>query len=116
MDTKIPRKIFKTPVDFELADIRALYEGFDAPVTTLDCSEMCAPHNPNGKPFCCDICHAVPAAYTSEWDYVRASTDLWHIWRGDECASVADASAERARLQAETPESMVLLACLGPQR
>ena len=114
MNTKKPGKILKTPADFEAADIHALYAGFDAPVTEIDCGQMCAPHNPTGKPFCCDICHAVPAAYTSEWAYLRPRTILWHAWRGDECASVTDARAERERLQAETPPGMLLLACLGP--
>jgi hypothetical protein len=112
----IPGKILKTPADWGAGDIAALYAGFDAPVTERDCGQMCAPDNPTGKPFCCDICQAVPAVYTSEWDFLRAHTDLWHAWRGDECASVADAAAERARLQAETPDGMLLLACLGPQR
>jgi hypothetical protein len=104
-----------------LADIRSLYDGFDAPVAALDCGQKCAPHNPNGtvpeaersgKPFCCDICHAVPAAYQSEWEYLQPNTNLWHAWRGDECGS--SAPDERSQLLAETPANMVLLACLGP--
>lgn len=97
-----------------LADIRMLYDGFDAPVAPLDCGQKCAPHNPGGKPFCCDICHAVPAAYQQEWAYLQASTDLWHTWRGDECASAGSLETEHAALLAETPEDMLLLACLGP--
>jgi hypothetical protein len=91
--------------------VRSLYDRFDAPVTPFDCGKKCAPHNPSGKPFCCDICHAVPAAYHQEWEYVRQNTDLWHIWRGDECTQDPD---DPAALQAETPESMQLLACKGP--
>ncbi len=94
-----------------LADIRALYDAFDAPLTALDCGQMCALHNPSGKPFCCDICHAVPAAYQQEWNFLREKTDLWHSWRGDECKAGADAE----KLRDETPDNMVLLACLGPQ-
>jgi len=75
---------------------------------------MCAPHNPSGKPFCCDICHAIPAAYSSEWKSLRASTDLWHVWRGDECAKDDESASRRARVASETPEGMLLLACLGP--
>jgi hypothetical protein len=107
-------RIFTSINDLQPAEMRALYDGFDAPITSLDCGSKCAPHNPSGKPFCCDICHAVPAAYRSEWAYLKESTDLWHEWRGDECA--ADAAVNRARLEEETPRSMLLLACLGPDR
>lgn len=92
-------------------DIRQTYDRFDLPVTSLDCGTQCAPHNPSGKPFCCDICHAVPAVYRQEWTYLAPCTDLWHVWRGDEC--IAD-PADPAELQAETPENMLLLACKGP--
>lgn len=92
-------------------DILLLYDGFDLPVTSLDCGTKCAPHNPSGKPFCCDICHAVPAVYRQEWAYLARRTDLWHVWRGDECT--AD-PADPAELLADTPETMLLLACLGP--
>jgi hypothetical protein len=91
-------------------DIRRLYDRFNATVTGLDCGEKCAPFNPNGKPLCCDICHAVPAVYAAEWNYLQKNTDLWHPWRGDECAHPEDTS----RLQSETPDGMVLLACKGP--
>lgn len=103
----MPKFYLKSP----LTNIRALYDRFNAPVTPLDCGQQCAPHNPNGKPFCCDICHAVPAAYQQEWAYLQANTDLWHAWRGDECST----GPNKQLLQAETPEEMVLLACLGPQ-
>jgi hypothetical protein len=69
-----------------LQDIRSFYDRFDVPVTALDCGAKCAPYNPTGKPFCCDICQAVPVAYQQEWDYLQDRTDLWHEWRGDECA------------------------------
>ena len=101
--------------DLDAQEIRAFYDQFDAPIARLDCGGKCAPHNPSGKPFCCDICQAVPAAYKSEWAYLQPNTDLWHVWRGDECENPLSAR-ERARLQADTPESMVLLACLGPER
>ena len=58
-------------------------------------------------------CQAVPAAYPSEWAYLAASTDLWHAWEANECPG---GQAELARLRAETPASMLLLACLGPRR
>ena len=94
-------------------DIRALYDRFDTPVVALDCGKKCALHNPNGKPFCCDICYAVPSVYTQEWEYLRPNTDLWHPWRGDECAANPE---DPAGLEAETPDTMQLLACLGPTR
>jgi len=92
-------------------DVRALYDRFDQPVTTFDCGEKCSVHNPNNKPFCCDICHAVPVAYSQEWEYVRSRTRLWHPWMGDECASDP---ADPAVLQEQTPEHLLLLACKGP--
>lgn len=92
-------------------DIRDLYDHFDQPVTGFDCGQKCAPYNSNGKPFCCDICHAVPVAYRQEWQYLQGRTDLWHLWRGDECA---DDSGDPALLQQETPEHLLLLACKGP--
>jgi len=93
-------------------EIRKLYDQFDAPVVPLDCGTKCAPHNPSGKPFCCDICHAVPSAYHQEWEYLQPNTNLWHLWRGDECTANPEDPAE---LLADTPDSMILLACLGPQ-
>lgn len=93
-------------------DFRQLYDRFDAPIADVDCGLMCAPHNPNGKPFCCDICQAVPAAYRQEWAYLEQHTNLWHIWRGDECPGDPD---DPDALRAETPEHMQLLACLGPE-
>jgi hypothetical protein len=93
-------------------EIRQLYDQFDAPIAALDCGTKCAPFNPSGKPFCCDICHAVPAAHHQEWAYLRQHTDLWHPWRGDECSAAPE---DPIRLQAETPEHMLLLACQGPE-
>ncbi|MBN2149685.1 MAG: hypothetical protein JW726_20015 [Anaerolineales bacterium] len=95
-----------------LWDVQAWYAGFDAPVVPFDCGPKCAPHNPSGKPFCCDICFAIPAVYHIEWAYLREHTDLWHIWRGNECSEKPE---DPARLQAETPDSMLLLACRGAE-
>ena len=92
-------------------NIPQTYAHFNAPIVPLDCGQQCAPYNPNGKPFCCDICHAVPAAYHQEWEYLEPATDLWHPWRGDECAERPEDPTD---LRADTPDSMLLLACLGP--
>jgi len=92
-------------------DVRHLYDHFDAPVTDYDCGEKCRVYNPSGKPFCCDICHAVPVAYTQEWEYLQAHTDLWHLWAGSECAT--DPS-DPGQLRDETPDHLLLLACQGP--
>ncbi len=108
-------KFFTHVNELDAQKVRGLYDGFDAPIARLDCGQKCAPYNPSGKPFCCDICHAVPAVYKSEWAYLLPNTDLWHTWRGDECENPLS-SRERARVKAETPESMILLACLGPDR
>ncbi len=98
---------------FPRINFRHLYDRFNAPMTAIDCGAKCVPHNPSGKPFCCDICHAVPAAYRQEWEYLRGSTDLWHVYRGDECGAEP---VQAGDLQAETPEHMLLLACQGPAR
>jgi len=79
----MPNRILRSPADLNTEDIRALYAGFDTPITALDCGQMCAPHNPSGLPFWCDICHAVPATYPSEWSALQPVTDLWHIWFGE---------------------------------
>lgn len=92
-------------------DISTFYDAFNAPVTDFDCGALCSPHNLHGIPFCCDICHSVPAAWHAEWDYLNAHTDLWHAWRGDECSNDP---VDPATLADETPEHMRLLACLGP--
>lgn len=91
-------------------DFRALYDAFDAPIVPLDCGQMCAPHNPNGVPFCCDITHSVPVAFHLEWRYLQANTDLWHVWKGQE--SNMDQRQERD-LIGGTPDHMTLLACQG---
>lgn len=112
--TQDRERILKSTADLKPEDIRALYDGFHSSIAEFDCGKRCAPHNPSGKPFCCDICHAVPAAYRSEWKYLEQNTDLWHRWRGDECGG--NSSNETKRLKAETPKNMVLLACLGPSK
>ncbi len=92
-------------------DFRSLYDHFDAPVTPIDCGVECARFNPHRKPFCCDICHAVPVAYRSEWEYLRLNTRLWHKWRGNECPGEPCNPME---LLNQTPHHLFLLACKGP--
>lgn len=92
------------------SNIETLFNQFNVPITEIDCGILCAPHNPYRIPFCCDICHAIPAAYKSEWEYLRSNTDLWHLWRGDECKSEP---VDPTTIQKDTPEHMVLLACKG---
>ena len=107
-------RVLRSPADLTPTDLRALYDGFDLPITKLDCGKKCAPHNANNKPFCCDICHAVPAAFISEWNYFQATTDLWHTYRGNECNASRETDAGRAVPDSELPSGMVALACLGP--
>ena len=76
-----PTKVYKTTNDLDREDFRSLYEAFHSPVAELDCGKKCAPLNPSGKPFCCDISHVVAAAYKSEWKYLKQSTYLWHTGR-----------------------------------
>jgi hypothetical protein len=104
----MPDRILRSPNDLNNDEIRALYANFDAPITEIDCGEKCAPHNPSGKPFCCDICEAVPAAYESEWSTLQKTSKLWHPYRGDECETQGEILAED-----EMPKGMLPLACLG---
>ncbi|MBI5935946.1 MAG: hypothetical protein HY867_19745 [Chloroflexi bacterium] len=108
--------MLRSPNDLTPAHLRALFDGFNSPIAKLDCGKKCAPHNPNGKPFCCDICHAVPAAFKSEWTYFQATTDLWHPYRADDCPAPRVTEAGRAVRDADLPSGMLLLACLGPDR
>ena len=110
--TKQDTNIIRSVLDLDNVQIRGLYDRFSSSIASRDCGKKCAPHNPNGKPFCCDICQAVPAAYKSEWKYLRSNTDLWHEWRGDECGDIKP--AEKADVKDSTPKDMTLLACLGP--
>ncbi len=68
---------------------------------------------PSGKPFCCDICVAVPVALKEEWAYLKANTKLWHQLRGDECPP--SDPIDKEKMQSETPpDYMRLVTCLGP--
>ena len=111
----MPHRVLRTLANLHSTDIRTHYAGFDAPVTEQDFGQICATHNPSGKPFCCDICQAVPSAYPSEWSALQRVTDLWHVWCGDECNGDEEPASHRARVESETPAGMLLLACLGPQ-
>jgi hypothetical protein len=83
-----------------------IYTRFRAPIAELDCGRKCAPYNEFAIPFCCDTHHAVPTAYNSEWVYLQANTDLWHLWEGKN-------TEDFAYLREETPSGQVLIACLG---
>ena len=92
-------------------NIPDLYARFASPICEQDCGEICRQYNPSGKPFCCDICVAVPVALKEEWAYLKANTKLWHRLRGDECPSDP---IDKEKMQSETPKYMRLVACLGP--
>ena len=89
------------PVEFE-----TLYACFRASITKFDCGEKCAPYNENGVPFCCDPHHAVPTLYNEEWVYLQNSSDLWHLWQGEN-------EGETVRLKEQTPDGQVLAGCAG---
>ena len=89
-------------------NIPDLYARFASPICEQDCGEICRQHNPSGKPFCCDICVAVPVALKEEWAYLKANTKLWHRLRGDECPSEP---IDKEKMQSETPDYMRLVAC-----
>jgi hypothetical protein len=83
-----------------------LYRRFDAPVTAVNCGERCAPHNERGVPFCCDIHHAIPTAYTDEWEYLQAKTDLWRPWQGR-------TPKQTGSILRQLPEGQTAIACQG---
>ena len=89
-----------------LIDFAELYREFHSPVTEFDCGDRCAPYNERGVPFCCDINHAVPAAYQDEWTYLRCNTNLWRPWQSDDTALME-------ALNQQTPPGQVLISCLG---
>lgn len=97
-------------IDYPQMDFFKLYKTFHAPISDLDCGKKCASHNSNGVPFCCDICHAIPAAYNSEWEHLKKHTDLWHLWEKDDC--VSETSTQEVSID-NLPENMVLLTCKG---
>lgn len=92
-------------------DIAELYARFASPICEVDCGQICKQFNPSGKPFCCDICVAVPVALKEEWTYLKANTKLWHRLRGDECPTDP---IDLPKMRAETPHYMHLMACKGP--
>jgi hypothetical protein len=106
-------RVFRTPADLTPDDIRRIFDGFDSTIASFDCGKKCAPHNPNGKPFCCDICHAVPAVYRSEWKYFEAETNLWHRYKAGECHDEGSNPDSTVDIP---PAGMIPLACLGPDR
>jgi hypothetical protein len=109
-------RIFRSPADLTSTDIRAIYDSFDSPIANLDCGKKCAPYNPNSKPFCCDISHAVPAVFKSEWNYFQTTTDLWHRYRGRECKGSPNPEIGNAVRDSDLPSGMISLACLGPDQ
>lgn len=87
-------------------DFSSFYARFQSPIARFDCGQKCAPYNENGVPFCCDTRHAVPTAYQAEWAYLRENTDLWKEWAPSD-------PQEKKRLQKETPNGQLLIACKG---
>lgn len=85
---------------------RNLYHQFSSPVTGLDCGTKCAPYNSRGVPFCCDLGHAIPTAYDSEWVYLKNNTDLWHQWEPED-------PKQKLELQSVLPSGMQMIACQG---
>lgn len=99
-------------IDYPQLNFNQLYRTFHSPISDLDCGQKCAHHHPHGIPFCCDICHAIPAAYDSEWEFLQKHTDLWHLWDKDDCKSQNGTQEEAID---DLPENMVLMACKGVQ-
>ncbi len=106
-----------TEARFSDEEIKKLYQGLSTEMTLIDCGRKCAPYNVGGKPFCCDILHAIPTVFNEEWAYLQKNTDLWFPWEWDRGRDDRDeARREYEELKAETPDKMVLLECLGPDK
>jgi hypothetical protein len=87
------------------SQVRGLYDGFNAPIMSLNCGQKCAPYN-GGVPYCCDTCHSVPTAYPDEWGFLQGNTDLWHLWEAED-------PEETQRLKEEAGPNLVLIECQG---
>jgi len=87
-------------------DFASIHTLFQSPIAALDCGERCSVHNERGVPFCCDLQHAIPTAYQSEWEYLQVHTDLWRRWDGG-------SARETERIRQQTPDGQVLIACKG---
>ena len=87
---------------------KELYQEFSLPLSGIDCGEKCGPYNDYGVPVCCDIEIVVPAAYDLEWEYLKAETELWHLWRGS-------GSIGQEELIRDVQPGQQLLQCLGHQ-
>lgn len=95
-------------VESDPVEFSALYASFNASIAELNCGDRCAPYNERGVPFCCDIRHAVPSAYDSEWEFLKSNTDLWHLFQTDNTDDFIE-------LASQTPQGHQLIACLGHQ-
>ena len=84
----------------------SIYSNFNAPISSINCGDKCAPYNENLIPFCCDIKHAVPSAYDTEWIYLQENTDLWHEWKNEN-------AEDENKLNTEKPENQILVECKG---
>jgi len=88
-----------------------LYADFNENILDFDCGQKCSKYNMTGKPFCCDICEAIPTAYDQEWHYLQKHTDLWHVW------SQSDCNPDQPNLlhnETDLVDYQVLIACKGP--
>jgi len=85
---------------------KELYQEFSLPLSGIDCGEKCGPFNDYGIPVCCDIKLVIPSAYYLEWEYLRAETELWHLWKGS-------GAIEQEELIQDVQPGQQLLQCLG---
>ena len=92
-------------------DFLEQYQKFNAEITNIDCGLKCSVYNPSGKPYCCDICEAIPVAYDQEWNYLKKNTNLWHEWNGTDCSATPE---EIKEIEDGIPKNQILVACKGP--
>lgn len=87
------------------------YAAFNENICDFDCGQKCLEYNPSGKPFCCDICEAIPTAYDQEWNYLQKHTDLWHAWDQNDCSKN---KPNQKNIEKDLVDYQILIACKGP--
>src|SRR5215212_1680589 len=114
MMPKTQPKIYKSTADPGAEEIRSFYHAFNSPIAEFDCGKNAHLITPMASHFVVIFVMLSRPRTKNEWKPLQHSTNLWHKWRGDECEDITDKDV--ARLKADTPKNMILLACLGPSQ
>ncbi len=68
------------------ADFGLVFDRFTASVSRFDCGKFCSPLN-NGEPVCCSTDNAIPIVEKTEFEWLKARTDLWHLYKPTDAVS-----------------------------